>query len=309
MMNQRTLWLHFCRNNPGSWGGGLNDPFGRMDIILRDRFQAASIEFPYGEIEICLAFPSSEAEESQQRKEWFAKLPIYYRGKTMVRVILPMPGDEETLTDVFQIIHKAFDIIISKRKKTDGYDPEKLKSTLVQLENELQNCDMWEVDREYTILCRKESIEKRMQEREIRKQENIEKKRLIYDVRFMHHFPGTERDNLFFSPYDYLLCGMILEKLREKKFRLPNYTHLYIQVSDTFENALQRAVRAENWFVYGIAVLEDHADFPTKSDAEKRRIVFDLIRQGLNDIANIDKLDAKTLNDVLDEVEQDLCKK
>ncbi|WP_203558378.1 hypothetical protein, partial [Bacteroides sp. 224] len=83
-------------------------------------------------------------------------------------------------------------------------------------------------------------------------------------------------------------------------------THILINVSDTFENALSHAMKVYNWQGFGLAVYKNYADFPTKTEIEKRRIVFDLIKQGLNDIAEVDKLDRKTLNEVLDEVEKSI---
>ncbi|MDR2905896.1 MAG: hypothetical protein LBU73_08080 [Helicobacteraceae bacterium] len=300
----QNMWIHFNKSSYGSYGGGLNEPFRYFGRILSDKFQTENIEFPYGEIEICLTFLSPK--DDQKHIDWFNKLPYYYRGKTMVRVVLPMVEEEKNLTDVFQLIYKAFDIIISKKKKSDIYDAEKLKSTLILLEKELQTTDLRELNSKYENLLRQEAIERHIRERIIREQTNDEKKRLIYDLRFYYSLPNTEK--LYFSPYDNRFCGRILEKLREKKFRLPNYTHLYIIVSDAFENALYEAVRAENWFVYGIAVLENYADYPAKEEIEKQRIVFDLIKQGLYDIAKIDKLDIKILNEALDEVEQKLFK-
>ena len=137
----------------------------------------------------------------------------------------------------------------------------------------------------------------------IREQANEEKKRLIYDLRFYYHFYNIER--FYFAPYDSRFCDKILEKLRQRKFRLPHYTHL-ISVSDTFENALYYAARAANWHVYGIAVLENYADYAAKKETEKKQIVFNLIKQGLYGIAKIDKLDIETLDEVLEEGEQDV---
>lgn len=296
------MWIHFIKTVYGeSSGGGLDEPFRYMGRIISDRFQVEQIGFPYGEIEINLVSLSPE-EQNEKTIAFYSKLPYYYRGKTMVRVILPMLKEEENLTDVFQFIHKAFDVIIAKRKKTDGFDAEKLKSTLVQLEKELHTTDLWELSSKYKNIFRQETIEANLRDRALRAQSSAEKSKLIYDLRFMYDLPNT--DSLYFDPYDYHLCGMILEKLREKKFRLPGYTHLYIEVADTYENALLHATRPVNWFVYGIAVLEDYADFATMNEGGKKRVVFDLIKQGLTDIANNDNLDTNILNEALDEVEQ-----
>ena len=49
-------------------------------------------------------------------------------------------------------------------------------------------------------------------------------------------------------------------------------------------------------------------DYETKTEIEKQKIIFSLIKEGLYDIARIDKLDVKVLNEVLDEVEKKIFK-
>lgn len=300
------MWIHFTKISTNSYGGGLDEPFRYFGRMLSDKFQIEDIIFPYGEIEICLAFPPSK-KDNEKRKEWFAKLPNYYRGKIMVRVTLPMVEKEQNLEDVLKMINKAFEIIITKKKKDDGYDGLKLKEILAQIGEELQETNLLELNGKYENLLRQEVVEQRFQERAIREKTNDEKKRLIYDIRFYYHLPKIGKK--YFYPYNNEFCYKILEKLREKKFQLPNYTHLYIMVADTFENALEHAVRVENWFVYGVAVLENYQDYPKKNEIEKQHIVFDLIKQGLTDIAKIDKLDMDALNETLNEVEQQIFNK
>lgn len=294
------IWIHFSKSSEGSYGGGLNKPFSHLGRIISDKFLSKNIEFPFKEIEICLAF--SSLKDSEKTKEWIAKLPHYYRGKTMVRVTLLMIKQEENVADIIELIDKAFGIITSKKKKDDDYDVLKLNEAVSELRKELQETDVVKLDQKYENTVRQERVFKNEQGRVVREQANEDKKKLIYDLRFMFYLPDIEL--LYFSPYARRFCDNILEKLREKKFRLPGYTHLYIMVSDTFENALHHAVQSESWFVYGIAVLEDHLAYPEKQEIEKKRIVFNLIKQGLKDIAIIDKLDMKILDEVLDELEQ-----
>lgn len=295
--------IHFSKNSTNSYGGGLNEPFCHFGRIISDKFQAEDIIFPYEEIEICLALPRSK-NDNEQSKKWFQKLPHYYRGKTMLRITLPIEKKEEKLIDVLKVIDQAFEIIIAKKKKDDEYDPQKIKASLSQLKKELQETDLHQLNDQYEQLLKQEIIQRSIQERLQREQSNHEKKKLIYDIRLMYYLPNI--DKLYFAPYDYEFCEIILEKLREKKFRLPNYTHLYVMVSDTFENALSHTISVINWAIYGIAVFENFADYPSKQDIEKQRIVFDLIKQGINDIAKIDKLDIKVLNEVFAEVEQEI---
>jgi hypothetical protein len=297
--------IYFSKSEYNSYGSGLNEPFRYIGRIISDRFQTENIKFNFDEIEIVLAFYSKNVKNDQY-SAWFNQLPIYYRRKNIVRVTLPVVNKQEDLTTAFQHIYKTFDILASKKKKDDILDIERTESTLIQLEMELQKTDLWELSNKFETILRQEMIERRLEERKLREKVNDEKKRVIYDLRFYYTFENA--GELYFSPHDSILINEILERLRKNKFQLRNYTHLYIMVSDTFENALYHAVRAEQWFVYGIAILVDYISYPTKKEVEKKRIVFELIKQGLNDIAKIDKLETKILNDVLDEVEKDIFK-
>jgi hypothetical protein len=57
--------IYFNKSSYGSYGGGLNEPFCHFGRIISDKFQAENIEFPYKEIEICLAFLSPKAKGNQ----------------------------------------------------------------------------------------------------------------------------------------------------------------------------------------------------------------------------------------------------
>lgn len=63
------------------------------------------------------------------------------------------------------------------------------------------------------------------------------------------------------------------------------------------------AVRYEQWYIYGIATLDNYTEYLNLTDRQKAKIVFNIIKMGLNDVAKIDKLDTHTLNKVLDKVE------
>ncbi|KAF2326403.1 hypothetical protein [Flavobacterium ginsenosidimutans] len=300
------MQIYFIKSGYGTYGGTFNQPFRYFGRIISDRFQAQGIEFPFKEIEIQLARFSNKpkGKDKEIYNGWFNKLPNYYRGKNIVRVTLPVFETEQNLDDVFEIIYRGFEIIFSKKKKDDLYDTERIKQILSLLETELQNTDLIKLNEQYESLFYQEALTRRIDERKERENRIIENKKAIRDLRFYYHFEGI--DKLYFAPYSYKFCEKIRAKLREKKFKLPDYTHLYIEVSDSFENALYHTEKEENWYIYGIAVLKDYVGYGTKNETEKKRIVFNLIREGLNDIARIDKLDLQTLNDVLDEVESDI---
>ena len=298
------IWIHFPKSGYGTYGGGLKEPFAYFGRIISDSFEKEKIELPFDEIEIQLAFFSPKAKKDEVYAEWYKKLPYYYRGKKMIRVILPVEKEEDNLADVFLFIHKAFEIITSKKKKDDNYNPDKLKSTLFQLEEELKTADLWALNSRYENILRQETIEKNRQDRIVREQANDEKKKLIYDLRLYDYFPN--REEKYFVPYNRQICEKIYDRLREKKFRLTSYTHMLVVVSDSFENALYHAVKIYGWQGFGIAVYENYKDYSTKNEIEKQHIIFNLIKQGLNDMADVDKLDKKTLNEVLDEVEKSI---
>lgn len=300
------MQIDFIKSGYNSYGGTFNEPFRYIGRIISDRFQAQGIEFPFIEIEIQLAHFSNKpkGKDKEIYNGWFNKLPNYYRGKNMVRVTLPVFETEKAVDDVFKLIYRGFEIIFTKKKKDDLYDTEKVKLVLSLLETELQNTDLIKLNEQYESLLYQEALTRRIAERKSRENRIIENKKAIRDLRFYYHFENI--GYRYFDPYDNEICDNILIKLRKRKFKLPDYTHLYVQVSDSFENALYKAVRGENWFVYGIAALEDYVGYASKNETEKKRIVFNLIREGLNDIARIDNLDLQILNDVLDEVESDI---
>ena len=301
------MQIYINHTTYNTYGGGFDKPLTYLNSIISDRFQAENIEFPYREIEIMFAYLLHKVKDAQYI-EWYNKLPYYHRGKNSVEITLPVPAKPSSLVDIFAHLNEAFDILISKKKRTDTFDSDKVKATLLQLEQELQSSDLYEIHANYEAAYRQNRIDKVLQDRAAREQNEKEKKQLIRDLRFYTGFSGRERQYL--GPDDQHLCNAItygiLEKLRENKFRLPGYTHLYIMVSDSFENALYESLKLESWHEYGIAVLQDYTNFTLKKEHEKKRIIFDLIKQGLYDIAKIDKLDIDVLNEALNEVESKL---
>ncbi|WP_230658917.1 hypothetical protein [Psychrobacter sp. I-STPA10] len=303
--------------------------------MILDKFSDNNIHFTYDEIEINLIKTlhnyqvnttnnnnKSNKNINEKYLQFYQKLPIYYRGKNMIRVSLCLTDEEFTLDSLFQDISNAFNFIISKKNTKDTYDPTSILSSIDELKQQLANSNLLKTHQYYQQKIKQQAIDKRIQEREIRKQlsskDNLDNKiliknlsnkpykkpKLIYDLRFYYRFYDIGK--LYFTPYDHRLCDKILEKLRQRKFCLPSYTHIYIMVSDNIDNALYHAVRGADWFVYGIAIFKEYADYPQKSEQEKKKIVFNLIKQGLIDVAEIDNLDKDILYEVLDEVETNM---
>lgn len=279
---------------------GLSAPFTYIGYILSEILDKIP-QFPFSEIEIERCCFVKELKDDERYIQWFGKLPLYRKKGNSVHIYLPEINEELKLETILKDIEQAFNIILSKNKKNDAYDLIKVQGALMNLKNILENNDIWVIHKQYDFLVTQKKLQERIQEREVRSKSDHKANRLIQDLRLYYHFEGVGK--LLFSPFDILLCKEVLFELRKSRFLLPQYSHLYIMVSNTFNNALSKAVRYEQWYIYGIATLNNYTEYPNLTDKQKQKIVFDIIKMGLNDIAKIDKLDTYILNNVLDKIE------
>lgn len=289
--------IFFSESGHGTYTCGLSAPFTYIGYVLSNMLDEA-VKLPFSEIEIECCHFLNELKDDEKYMKWFSQLPYYRRDKNGVHIYLPKKEGKIILETVLNNIEYSFSIILSK--KNDIYDSNKVQNVLTNLRSYLENNDIWVIHRQYEDLVNKKKLKERVQEREIRSKTEMKANRLIQDIRLYYRFDGIE--NLFFSPFDTFLCKEILSELRKNKFRLPKYSHLYIMVSNTFDNALLEALRCEQWYIWGIATLRNYVEYPDLDDKQKQKIVFDLICMGLNDIAGIDKLDSNILNNVLDNI-------
>jgi len=294
--------ITFKKQESGSSGGNLDKPLRYLGRILEEIFVSEKIEFYVEDIEIVFAYKSDESD-NEKYKSWYKKLPVYYRGKNLTRVHLAVSNRQDTLDNVFDQLNLAFEILDKKNRKSESLNLEKIKSILNDLFFKLIKTDLWALYHEYEELNKKEIIQKRIEERLEREEVTVTCNRLIYDLRFHYFFNDIEK--LYFYPHNLEVCDNLLERLRKRNFKLPNYTHLCVMVSNNLENALFHAVRGAEWFVYGFSIYENYHEFKTLNENQKRRIVFELLRNGLNDVARIDKLDFDILNSVFKEFQND----
>ncbi len=105
------MTISFPQQTYNSYGGTFKPPFRNLGRMLLDKFVEKNIVFPYEEIEVVCV-------HSAEDKEWFEKLPIYYRGKNMVRVTIPVKNTILSVDTIFEILSWAFDIIRRKKKNT-----------------------------------------------------------------------------------------------------------------------------------------------------------------------------------------------
>ena len=296
------IWLRKKRFN--SSGESFSAPYEHLDRIIANKLIENNITFPFNEIDIELVYNIESDRKNDKFNQWFKKLPHYYRGKNMIRVSIAAQDEAEYLENIFNLIISSFEILLEKKKKTDDYNSVQVMDSLLELKQEMSQLDLWQLHTKYENILRQERIEKNLQNRKDREIAKIENKRLIKDIRLSDTFGLGGKSS--FMPYSLQFCDKITIKLRKVKFRLPNYDHLYIKVSDSFENAIYDTVTVYAWYVYGVAIFENYETFESLKEEGKKRVVFDLIKQGLYDIAKIDKLDILTLDKVLVETEKEI---
>ncbi len=298
--------ISIVKSTYNSYGGTFSAPFTYLYQIIADKFAEHQITFPYKEIEIGLAYPSNSRRKNKDYNEWFEKLPNYYRGKNKVKATIPIENSDENLNTIFDLLNSAFELVLKKKKKTDDYNSQKVVDVLSELKKEMSEVDLWELHTKQRNLITEKRIAKILKNRQERENSNTENKRLIQDIRLYTTFNSNGKNP--FLPYSGQFCDKILEKLRKVKFRLPDYTHLYINVSDTFENALYDTLRLYSWYAYGIAIYEDFENYEKLKEEDKKRVIFDLIKEGLYDTAKIDKLDINVLTKVINKTETEIFK-
>lgn len=279
--------------------------------ILPDFLAEHGITTSIKEMEVTFCTPNPKSTTPEQ-DDYLNKLPYirFTKNRTHVSItkrFLGKHGDEQPTIDniLFEFI-EIFQLLENKKKADDDFQTEKILALLSQLAQEL-NRDLDFYNQKTAQIIRQEQIDMAIQDRQVRSEHREPAKRLIRDIRLMYHFNHAKINHIgYFLPYDNQLCDKILSKLREKKFRLPNYDHLYIMVSDSVDDALSHAFRAARWFVYGVAVLEHPEQYQHLSPKEQKKLIFHLIKQGLLDIARVDHLDMTILNEVLDNIEQSI---
>jgi hypothetical protein len=95
----------------------------------------------------------------------------------------------------------------------------------------------------------------------------------------------------------------VLRQLIQKEFKCPHYHHLYISIADTKDEALKRAIIVEDWFTYGVAVLKEETLLKADHN-EQQALVLNALKEGLLDIAELDKLDKSKILDAISEAKE-----
>jgi hypothetical protein len=104
----------------------------------------------------------------------------------------------------------------------------------------------------------------------------------------------------FPKKYKYLESyrDVIVRILQQKQFLCPGYSHIYISIGETEEDAIAATYESYDWFRFGIAVLKKEILLNTPVD-QLEALMLTTISDGLHDIAELDHLDRHKIDEAI----------
>lgn len=138
-----------------------------------------------------------------------------------------------------------------------------------------------------------ETYKTNLAKRELRRQQHREPDTVLQDIRvyFTYSIPNT-----YF--YLFTFTQLILRILQKNQFQCPGYSHIYISIGETKEEAIARAYELEDWYRFGIAVMTREELLNAPGD-ELEALMLEKITDGLKDIAALDRLDVNKIDDAI----------
>lgn len=243
-------------------------------------------------IDITLKAPEfSEHCDKEDQKKYYNKFEIDSQFKNISEEELA-----KVLIDKFEEVGK---IINSKLKKDDIFDYETFKNVLSNIKKKINPEFLLEIDFLQKKGVNDSVLNRALKLRDERKLVNKPKDKIIRDLRIYY----GELPNKALYPYDYIYSEIFLNLLIREKLMCPAYHHLYIQVTQTMNEALKNSFSLEDWYVNGLVIF-NYEQFQKLTEKEKEDKVFEIILSGLKDIATIDKLDIELINKVASQIQE-----
>lgn len=136
----------------------------------------------------------------------------------------------------------------------------------------------------------RETYKTNLAKRELRRQQYREPDTLLQDIRvyFTYSIPNT-----YF--YLFTFTQVILRILQKHQFKCPGYSHIYLSIGETEEEAIARAYELEDWYRFGIAVMT-REELLNAPDGELEALMLEKITDGLKDIAALDSLNVDKID-------------
>lgn len=324
--------IYLSQNTAGRYGG-LERNLYHLNRLIEGRLKTAGFKSSFDALRLTLAYPPMYVLPGvlgieKTFKTYYDKFPISRldRRNKNVDITLQAPEFSEYFdkdkqknykhkfdiehqykniseTDIGRILIDKFLIaggmIAAKVKKDDVFDHQVFKDVLNGIREEINPGFLNSINAEQQGQIQDDLIKKALELREKRKHQELPKDKLIRDLRVYYN----ALPNKAFYPYDYQYSEIFLNLLTRNELRCPKYHHLYIQVAKTMDDALKASFAIEDWYVYGLAVIDfDH--YQQLPEKQKERCVFDLIVAGLKDIADLDQLDKTGIENVIRKIEE-----
>ncbi len=257
-----------------------------------DTFPYSRLNRRYKKIDITLKAPEfSEHFDKEEQKKYEHQFDIEPQFKNIPEALLG-----QILIDKFL---EAGEIIKSKLKKEDVFAFQSYKNVLLAIKQKINLDFLQELNSTQKVAVKEDTLNKANTLRNERQKANKPKDKCIKDLRIFY----SSLPNKALYPYDYMYSEIFLNLLAREGLMCPTYDHVYIRVSKTFDEALRNSFSAEDWYVYGLAVM-DYDRYQTLSEKEKEAEVFQTILSGLRDIATIDKLDMTLIDKVANHIKE-----
>ncbi len=313
-------------------GGGLRGNLQYLDRFIQSELDKSNFQSSFNELWLSIAYPamyvtSGSAGMENAFNQYCETLPYSRMNRKLKTIDITLKAPEfsehfqkeeqKNYQDKFDIageyknitepelakilIDKYFEasqIIKSKLKKEDSFDFESFEKVLSDIRQRITFEFLIKISKEENISLQKTRIENSETKRQERRSRNLIGDTLIRDIRlyFAYKLPGA----LF---YLNRYAHIVLRQLIHKEFKCPQYHHLYISIADTKEEALKRAIVVEDWFTFGIAVLKE--EILLKADhSEQQALILNALKDGLLDIAELDKLDKSNVLEAISEAKE-----
>ncbi|SEO85162.1 hypothetical protein SAMN05428947_104337 [Mucilaginibacter sp. OK283] len=267
---------------------GIENDFKKVFETLPSSF----LNRRYKKIDVSLkAFEFSEHLDKADQKKYEHQFEVDNQYKNLSEIDLA-----HVLIDKYL---EAGSIVKSKLKKDDLFDFETFKNVLLLLKSQISTNFLESENIKLAAKSKADTLKHAIDLREERSGSNKVKDKRIRDFRVYDFDLGAKA----LYPYAYQYCEIFLNILRSKNLLCPVYHHLYIQVCKTMDVCLERSFTLDHWYINGLSVI-DYDRYLQQSDAEKEQTVFDVIVNGLRDIAHIDKLDSEIIESTIQEIKQ-----
>lgn len=325
--------IYLSHRSAGRYGGGLKGGLGYFDRIIQTELDNANFQSSFKELWLTIAHPPMYVLPGvvgieKDFENYCLKLPVSRLNRKFKKIDIALNAPEfsehydglekDEYEHVFDIDSKyknltetelaqtvidkyleAGEIINAKLKKEDVFDFETFKNVLYLLRQNISFEYLESASIEKKDELNAETIKRAIESREQRKQILKAKDKRIRDLRV--YYINLPLKALY--PFDYQYSEIFLNLLRKNGLTCPVYHHLYIRVGRTIEECLKSSFAIEDWYVNGLSVI-DYDKYLNQSEVEKEQTVFNIIVNGLKDIADIDKLDSLILDKTIEEIKQ-----